>query len=129
MHTSAGAPKQVQQFYRQSADETLGPWVDVRGYDSVTFYLTSNGTTSGGVISFEESAPEDVSKVPGLSPPPTFGAATGSYSVMTTQAASALSGGAQLAIHIAPFAYCLVRARISTAISGGGTISCSVFAQ
>ena len=119
MHTSPGGPISQQCFTRQSADETLGPWIDVRGKQDVTFYLTSNGTTSSGVVSIEESAPEDMSIVPAQP----FGASTGNYSVVTTKNASDFTGGAQVAIHLPVSAYFYVRARISTAIGGGGTVS------
>lgn len=122
MRTSPGGPISQQCFYRQSADETLGPWIDVRGCAHVCFYCTSNGTTSSGVISLEHAAPENMG-ASGLNPPPVFGASTGNYSVVTTQNASGFTGGAQIAVHLPPAAYFFVRARISTVIGGGGTVS------
>lgn len=128
-YTSPGSPLSRQCFTDKSADETLGPWIDVRGYPNVVFYLTSTGTTSGGVISFEESAPKDIS-VANATPPPTYGAATGNYSLITTKNASDFSGDAQVAIHLnADRAYCFVRARISSAITGGGTVSANCVAS
>jgi hypothetical protein len=99
-----------------SADETLGPWVDVRGLPNVTAYLQSSGTTSSGVVSFEEMAPATVGGQP-------FGASTGNYSVISTANASDFTGGAQKAYHLPEAAYTFVRMRISTAIGGGGSIS------
>lgn len=128
MHTSPGGPLSVQCFYRQSADETLGPWIDVRGKAFVAFYCTSNGTTSSGVVTFEEAAPEDFSKTDGLNPPPVFGGTTDAYSSITTKNASDFSAGKQVAVHITNAAYCFVRARISTAIGGGGTVSVGLVA-
>lgn len=124
MRVSPGAPVLSQQFTRQSADETLGQWVDVRGCGSVTFYCTSNATTSSGVITFEECAPERMTE----DPPVPFGATTGGYSAITTQAASAFTGGAQIAVHITNASYFFVRARISTVIGGGGTVSVGLIA-
>lgn len=126
MDTSPGSPLAMQQFYRQSADETLGVWVKVWGKTQLTFYCTSNGTTSSGVITFEEAAPEDMSAGQPVSPP--FGADTGKYSAITTQNASTFSGGQQIAIHITNANFYFVRARISTVIGGGGTVSVGLVA-
>ena len=52
----------------------------------------------------------------------------GNYSAITTENASAFSGGAQIAVHISAAAYYFVRARISTVIGGGGTISVGMVA-
>lgn len=124
---NAGSPLCVQCLTAQSADETLGPWIDVRGKTSLTFYCTSTGTTSSGVVSFEEAAPSatfsNQSTVTDV-----FGASTGNYSVITTVNASTFTGGAQVAVHPARAAYCFVRARISTAIGGGGTVSVGLVA-
>ncbi len=125
MHTSVGGPKSVQCFYRQSADETLGQWIDVRGYAHVVFYITGNGTTSSGVITLEEAAPEDFGS---STTPPVFGAATDGYAPITTYNASNVSGGLQGAVHLPVAAYCFVRPRISTVIGGGGTISAGLVA-
>ena len=119
MHTSPGTPISQQCFTDKIDDETLGPWIDVRGKMNVVFYLTSDGTTSSGVISIEEAAPKDLAANPVV-----FGAATGSYSLITTKNASDFTGDAQVAIHLdSDRAYCFVRARISTVIGGGGSVS------
>jgi hypothetical protein len=124
MRVNPGGPIISQQFYRESADETLGPWIDVRGCTTVTYYVTGNGVTSSGVISFEECAPEDMR----VNPPTPFGASTGKYSVITTQNASTVDGGIQVAVHISSANFFYVRARISTAIGGGGTVSVGIVA-
>lgn len=111
-YTSPGGPKSVVCFTNQSADETLGQWIDVRGYANVSFYLTGSGTISGGVVTLEEAAPTVAGNPP-------VGLSTGGYSVITTINASLVSGGAQLAYHCPPdVAYAFVRPRISTALSG-----------
>ncbi len=124
MVTSPGGPKAVQLLTAQSADETLSAWIDVRGYTHLVFYCTSTDTTSSGVISFEECAPADF-RVEPIVP---FGATTGGYSVITTATASDFTGGAQKAYHVPVGAYCFVRARISTVIGGGGTVSAGLVA-
>lgn len=113
MRTSPGGPITQACFVDQSADETLGPWIDVRGCAHVAFYVTGAGTISSGVITIEEAAPKD----PG-SNPTVAGEATGAYSSVTTYSASGVTGGAQAAIHLTPAAYCFVRARISTILAG-----------
>jgi hypothetical protein len=111
--TSPGAPKSVVCFTNQSADETLGQWIDVRGYANVSFYLTGSGTILSGVVTLEEAAP-----VAGGGAP-VVGLSTGGYSVITTINASLVSGGAQLAYHCPPdVAYAFVRPRISTVLAG-----------
>jgi len=122
MIVSPGGPKTVPQFYRQSTDETYGVWVDVRGCAYVTFYLSSNGTTSSGVITIEEAAPEDFTNWAPPSPP-NIPWAVDKCAVVTTVNASTISGASQVPVHLSAAAYCFVRARISTAIGGGGTVS------
>lgn len=113
--TSAGAPKSVLCFSAQTADETLGGWIDARGYSNITGYVYGSGTITSGVISFEEA-----SAINTTSPPPAS-LTTGSYSVVTTCTASDVSGDVQKAYHFPPnAAYGWVRPRISTAIGGGG---------
>lgn len=107
-------------------DETLGPWIDVRGRANLVFYQSSAGTTSGGVITFEEAAPKNFTTDPTTTG--VFGAATGDYTSLTTSNASDTSSNKQKAIHITVGAYCFVRARISTAISGGGSVSVGLVA-
>lgn len=126
MNTTPGGTKTVGQFYRQSTDETYGEWVDVRGSQNVCVYLTSFGTTSGGTIAIEEAAPEDVSV--NLGNAPVFGAAVGNYSLITTINASDFTGTKQEAVHLQSRAYYFVRARIATAITGGGSVSAGVVA-
>lgn len=128
MHTNPGAPQSVQCLTNVTADETLGPWIDVRGDAHLVFYVTGSADTiSSGVISFEEAAP-----AARLSSQSTtsdvVGEATGSYSVIETATAADVTGGAQKAYHITPGAYCFVRARISTAIGGGGNVSVGLVA-
>lgn len=118
MISTPGNALTVQALTAASADETCGPWIDVRGYTHLTFYCASAGTTSSGVISFEEAAPATVTA-------PAFpaGLAEGKYSVITTKNASDFSGDAQVAVHLSVASYGWVRARVSTAIGGGGTVS------
>ena len=114
--TSPGSPKEVICWTDQSADETLGQWIDARGYANISFFITATGTgvTSSGVISFESAAPI----VAGSGP---FGTATDGYSVITTVNASDVTGAKQKQIAFPPnVAYAFVRPRISTAIGGGG---------
>lgn len=77
----------------------------------ISFFFRSIGTTSGGTILIEEA-----DWGPGEAP------YSGTWSVVQTISASAFSGGAQLAVHITDSAYGWVRVRISSAITGGGSI-------
>ena len=122
--TSPGAPLTRQLLANVTADETLSPWVDVRGYGNVSFYLTSVGTTSSGVVTLEECLGT------GTAPnAPPLGETTDGYSVITTVNASTFSGTKQVAVHCGPqVAFGFVRARISTAIGGGGDVSVGLVA-
>lgn len=113
MHTSPGSPIGTTCFVDKSADETLGPWINVYGKQNVTFYITGSGTIASGVITIEEAAPKDPNTNPNV-----VGEATGGYSVVTTYNASGVSGGAQVGVHLTPSAYWFVRARISTVLAG-----------
>lgn len=126
MHTSPGATVCFQFFTDVTADETLGQWCDVRGKQDITFYLTSDANTiSSGVISIEEAAPKNFAD---STTPVVFGANTDGYSLITTYTASGINGGKQVAIHLQVRSYCFVRARISTAIGGGGKVSANLVA-
>jgi hypothetical protein len=124
MISTPGATISAQCFTDKVDDETLGPWIDVRGCANVVFYITGSGVTSSGVITFEEAAPKDLS----AQAPVVFGATTAAYSSITTNNASDVDGGKQKAVHITVAAYCFVRARISTVIGGGGSISVGLVA-
>lgn len=97
-------------------DETTSPWVDVRGRTHLVFYLSGLGTTSSGVITLEEGFPtmENVWPATPVS--------------ITTVNASGVSGGVQLATHATVAAYGFVRARVSTAIGGGGSVTARLIA-
>lgn len=82
---------------------------------SLSFYLASIGTTSGGTVLLEEAdwGGPDVPY-------------SGTWSQIASIAASSFTGGAQIAYHISPNSYAYVRARISSAITGGGSIWASL---
>ena len=90
MRMSPGGTILQQQFTAKTADETYGPWVDVRGCAYIVFYVTGVGTTSSGVVSFEETAPTDLSIDPVI---PSSPQDVSGYSVITTTNASAVTGG------------------------------------
>jgi hypothetical protein len=100
---------------KQSDDETTSQPIDVSGMSHVTFYLIGYLTTSGGTITYEESTNDpDKSDT-------TYG---GTWSIIgSANNASDVSGGKQKATHLTVGAYDRVRARISDAITGGGSIS------
>ena len=81
----------------------------------LTIYLRSIGTTSGGTILIEEA---DWG--------PNENIYSGTWSQLASLAASSFTGGTQLATHITDASYGWVRVRISSAITGGGTIVASL---
>ena len=81
----------------------------------VTFALQSNGTTSGGTITLEE-AYFDPAVLAGEN-------YTGTWSAITTAInASTFTGSQQLLAHVSG-SFWAVRARISSDITGGGSVS------
>lgn len=79
--------------------------------EQLTIFMLSTGTTSGGTISIEEAF--------WLPDTPVY---AGTWSVITTVNASTFTGGASVVIH-APGSFWKVRARISSNITGGGTVT------
>lgn len=80
----------------------------------VTVALQSTGTTSGGAVSIEE-AYFDPAVLAGQN-------YTGTWSVIQSVSASTFTGGAQVIVHVTGSVWA-IRARISSAITGGGTVS------
>lgn len=76
-----------------------------------TVILQSSGTTSGGAISIEEAYYDPANGVYG-----------GTWSVIQSVNASTFTGGAQVVVHITGSVWA-IRARISSNITGGGSIS------
>jgi hypothetical protein len=91
--------------------------IESSAYRYNTVYLTSVGTTSGGTITIEEANWDPLTGVP-------YG---GTWSIIGTATnASALTGGATLAVRVPVGLYSYLRVRISGAITGGGTISAAL---
>lgn len=85
-----------------------------RGQNTTTsIALQGTGTTSGGVITIEECY---------FDPAVTPSGYTGTWSAITTVNASDITGGKQVVVHVAASIWA-VRARISSDITGGGSIS------
>lgn len=80
----------------------------------IAIVLRSIGVTSGGTIIIEEA---DWG--------PLEGVYSGTWSQISSIAASTFTGGAQLVTHITDSAFGWVRVRISAAITGGGSIMAS----
>jgi hypothetical protein len=88
--------------------------VNLQAPGSLSIYLTSIGTTSGGTILIEEADYDQDKDAP----------YTGTWGTIQTISASTFTGGAQLPVHVVgPVAYGFIRVRISSAITGGGTIT------
>lgn len=90
-------------------------YVKLDGTGLATFFLRSVGTTSGGTVLIEE-ADWGPSEVP----------YSGTWSLLSSQTASGFTGTAQLAVHVTAAAFAYVRVRISSTITGGGTVLASV---
>ncbi len=93
---------------------TVGTSIPVlREVDNIiSIYLRSIGTTSGGTVLIEEADWGPLEQV-----------YSGTWSQIQSIAASTFTGGAQVALHISASSYGYVRVRISSTITGGGTIT------
>lgn len=80
----------------------------------IVIALRSIGTTSGGTVSIEEADWGPLEQV-----------YSGTWSQIASIAAASFSGGAQLLTHILDSAFGWVRVRISSPITGGGSIMAS----
>lgn len=80
---------------------------------TITFYLTGNGTTSGGEITYETS--DD----------PTY---TGTWALLATAVNASDVSGNKKKITTVTGCFRIVRARISSNITGGGNIDVRVVA-
>lgn len=97
---------------RVTANATVSlPFQVIGGHRDVCVTFTSEGTTSGGTIIIEESDRRSY---------------TGTWSQLASQAASGFTGGAKLCTHIQLGAGLYVRARVSSAITGGGTATVTI---
>lgn len=97
---------------RQTVDETTSKPFQVLGsHRDLVFTFTGEGTITSGNVLIEES---DL---------PSY---TGTWSQIATQAAATVSAGVKLCTHVEIGAGMWVRARINTAIGGGGTITVTV---
>ncbi len=81
------------------------------GFGLETVYFRSLGTTSGGTLLIEEAdwMKNEVQYA-------------GTWSVIATVQASSFTGTAQIAYHVANTALGYLRVRISSAITGGGSV-------
>ena len=84
----------------------------------ITFYFRSIGTTSGGTILIEEADWSEKEQV-----------YSGTWSQIASISASTFTGNAQFAQHIADSSYRYLRVRISSAITGGGSVLVSMSAR
>lgn len=93
-------------------------YIEGAGRD-ITLYLQSIGTTSGGTVTIEEAGWSKDEKPYG-----------GTWSKVADVNASTFSGGAQAAQHLSsPTPYQYLRVRISSNITGGGTVAVWMYSE
>lgn len=105
-------PRRIVVMPASTADETLGQPTSAPGFALQTYVVQGDGTIAGGVITFEEASWADDEPV-----------YSDTWSQITTMNAADVTGGAQKFVHIAATANAYTRPRISTAVSGGGTVT------
>ena len=110
-------PARAVLFTKQTAIGSENTPFDASSYTNLTFYLIGYGTISGGAIVLEECDYDGAEDAP-------YGA---TWSLIDTLTASDVTGNQQLAYHVGgpggAFAFGFVRARITSTITGGGTVS------
>jgi hypothetical protein len=89
--------------------------VQMADHGIVAVILRSIGTTSGGTVLIEEADWGD-RELP----------YSGTWSTVQTILASSFTGNAQVVIHITDSSYRYLRVRISSAITGGGSITAAL---
>lgn len=82
------------------------------GAEELSLYVRGAGTISGGTLLIEEADYGD-DEAP----------YAGTWSQVASIACSDVTGGAQKGVHLSLGAYGYLRARISSAVTGGGTIA------
>jgi len=102
-------------------DETTSQPVNLKGRTDITLYISGDGTITSGVVTLEESLP--LINQPSEGQP--YG---GTWSSITTINAATVTAGAQVAVHFDHASYGYVRARVSTAIGGGGSVTVGLVA-
>ena len=114
---SATSPLRTSLMTAATATTTPAIPVNIRPFQAVTVYVIGTGTISDGVLTLEE-ATYDFDQ---------DGTYAGTWSAIDTVDCTSVSGGAQFAYHVGGpgglFAFDWIRARITTAVSGGGAIS------
>lgn len=112
MITTPGATMRAVLLTAVADDETFSAPFKVAGYTHIVFYIICNGTVSSGAVTYQE-APED---------PATHLPFSGTWAAIGSAVSPTSSAGIS-ATHLTVGAYDYVRARVSTAIGGGGTIT------
>lgn len=108
-------PRRVTSLSNAITDETLGQYVDALGYPYIAVYAKGDGgTIDGGEITIEEAD---------WSPEETPGGGSAVWSAISTISGADLTDGAQKVSHLDLGVYHFVRARVSNAISGGGSVT------
>jgi hypothetical protein len=88
------------------------PAINRAGQSELSLYVRGIGTITGGTLLIEEADYGD-DEAP----------YSGTWSQLTSIACSDVTGGAQKGVHLSVGAYGYLRARISSAVTGGGTIA------
>ncbi len=103
-----------------AATTGTGQAINVTGYTNLTFYIIGSGTVSGGTLLIEEAYYDDSQ---------TGSEYTGTWSQVKSLAAGSDFGtNAQTGYHPALGSFSHVRGRISSNITGGGSITVWVVA-
>ena len=108
-------PTRVVLLKTQTVDEQTAIAYDCIGLSNIVLYLFGHGVTSSGAITYEEATQDPSTTTPGYD---------GTWSIIGSAVnASTVDGNKCAATHLAVGGYGLVRARITTVIGGGGSIS------
>jgi hypothetical protein len=110
---------QLRQLLLSGVTQGTSAPVNAVGYPTFVVFFSSVGTTSGGALVIEEADWRD-------DPPDAEQIYTSTWSTIATVNANTFTGGAQVAVHGQYTGYAFLRVRVSSPITGGGTVSAAI---
>ena len=111
MIMTPGATLNAVMLKAVSDDETFSQPFDVRGYTHIAVYVIANGTVSGGAVVVNEACIDPATNLP----------YAGTWKAVGSPVTPAT--GTVEPIHLTVAGYSHIQARVSTVISGGGTVT------
>lgn len=112
MSSPGHGQKSITLFENVTADETQSQQFDVRGYEFIKLYVKATGTVSSGVLVLEDFPSGNL-----------YGTGAPVAGTPLDFSSVSLTNGVYYTVMFYEAAYGYVKAHITTAIGGGGSIS------